>query len=283
MSNDPTPGMGPSPPFLAPVGDPAKCDVASLEAPADICPVADNRPRAGSHMSQSKRYAILAAVVALVVAAPAQALGSAGVGSAASKSKRCRALAPKARVVVRGPDSLVFVRGKRDNFTQTFYACLYAKPRLYKIPGQNGGDTERFARFTLSGRYVAYEHVNVEEASNFYPGYIELVDVRKRKRIFQHDAFPLTIDEENAGAVTGLTQILLREDGAVAWIGREENSKRYSVQTALRTQKNPAEVDRGRDVGPHSLRRGVDEAGGFSWTRGGERKTAPFGGPAPAR
>jgi hypothetical protein len=210
-----------------------------------------------------------AVLTATLAAAPA---------SEAASSKRCRALAPKARVVVKGPSSLVLVRGTREDFTQTFYACLYAKPRLYRVPGQDGGDAERFGRFKLAGRYVAYEHVNVEEASNFYPGYIELVDVRRRKRLFQHDAFRLTEDEENAGAVTGLTQILLRTDGAVAWIGTEENTKRFSVQTALRTQASPAEVDNGTDIERSSLRRVAGDTNAFSWRRAGDVKSAPFGG-----
>jgi hypothetical protein len=212
--------------------------------------------------------ALLAASLAIVPAADA------------ASSKRCRALAPKAKIVAKGPDSMVLRRGSRENFTQTFSACLYAKPRLYKIPGQNGGDTERFGRFTLNGRYVAYEHVNVEEASTLYPGYIEEVDLRQRKRLFQFDAIHLTKDEENYGAVSGLTQILLRSDGAVAWIGEEENSKRFSVQTALRTQKKPVEVDAGKDIGPHSLRRTAAPEPEFSWTRGGTRKSAPYGGAA---
>jgi hypothetical protein len=218
-----------------------------------------------------RHAAVSSALLAtLLVAAPA---------ADAATSKRCRALAgAKAKVAAKGPASIVFRKGSRENLTQTFYACLYAKPRLVKIPGQNGGDSERFSRFTLNGRYVAYEHVNVEEASNFYPGYVELVDIRQRKRLFQHDAFPLTPKEEDAGAVTGVNQILLRGDGAVAWIGHEENSKRFSVQTALRTQKKPVEVDSGKDIGPRSLRGSVTNAAEFSYTRGGERKIATYGG-----
>jgi hypothetical protein len=79
--------------------------------------------------------------------------------------------------------------------------------------------------------------------------------------------------------VTGATQILLRADGAVAWIGSDERSESFSVQTALRDQERPAEVDRGRDVGPRSLRRVADNPDAFSWVRGGVRMTAAFGGP----
>jgi hypothetical protein len=77
-----------------------------------------------------------------------------------------------------------------------------------------------------------------------------------------------------------VTQILLRADGAVAWIGYVSDSPdNYSVQTALLGQKKPAEVDRGSDVGKTSLRRVVDNADAFSWVRGGVRKEAAYGGP----
>jgi hypothetical protein len=212
----------------------------------------------------------------------ASAAAAAAPAAEAASAKRCKALAPKARVVVKGPASIVLVRGSSDDFNKTFLTCLYAKPRLYKIPGQDGGAAERFRRFKLAGRYVAYEHVNVEEASNFYPGYVELVDIRKRVRVYQHDAFPLTAQEQDAGAVTGVSQILLRADGAVAWIGHEENSQRRVVHTALRTQVNPVEVDNGADIAKSSLRRVAGDDDAFTWMRGGETKTAQFGGGAPS-
>jgi hypothetical protein len=212
----------------------------------------------------------------LAVAVLAASLGAASAADAAS-SKRCRALAGKAKVVVKDADSIVVSRGDARDYTLSFYACLYAKPRLFKLPGQNGGSTERFARFTPQGRFLAYEHVNVEEASPFYPGYIELVDLASRKLVFRHDAFPVgPMDEET----TGVSQILLRQDGAVAWIGYDKASPdNYSVQTLLSGQANPAEVDRGTDIGKNSLRRVGGNLAAFTWLRGGERKTAAFGGP----
>src|SRR4051812_6723851 len=98
----------------------------------------------------------VAVLAASLVAPPA---------SNAASSTRCKALAGKAKVVAKGKDSMVVSRGNADAITLTHYACLYTKPRLYKLPGQNGGDTELFGRFTLGGRYLAYEHVNAEEAS----------------------------------------------------------------------------------------------------------------------
>jgi hypothetical protein len=212
----------------------------------------------------------LAVSATLLFAAPA---------SQAASSKQCKRLAGNTKVVLKGKDSLVVRRGSESNLNLTYYACLYSSPRLYKLPSQNGGDTEFYGRFTPAGRFLAYEHVNAEEAATFTPGWIEMVDLKRRKRVFQYDAFPAAPEDERD---TSVPQILLRRDGAAAWIGRSFDEKDYSVQTALPGQTTAAEVDRGTDVGPTSLRRVVDNADLFSWTRAGLRKEAAFGGPTVA-
>ena len=224
-------------------------------------------------MRPHRRALVLALtlIVASLVAAPA---------TQAASSKQCRRLAGKAKVIVKARESMVVSRGNANALTLTYYACLYAKPRLYKLPGQNGGDTEFYGKFTPAGRYLAYAHINQEQAAVFSPGFVEMVDLKRRKRVFQYDAFPVgPMDEET----TNVAQILLRDDGAVAWIGRDLGTPdNFSVQTALPGQAQPAEVDRGTDVGPASLRRVVDSAETFSWLRGGVRKEAAFGGPTVA-
>jgi hypothetical protein len=220
--------------------------------------------------SRGPRALLLAA--ALLVAS----LGASPAADAAS-SGRCRSLAGKMKVIVKGKDSMVVSKGSEDNINLTFYGCLYVKPRLYKLPEQNGGDTELLSLFTPAGRYLAYAHVNAEEASPTTAGWIEMVDLKRRKKVFQYDAFPSAPDSDVS---SGVNQILLRADGAVAWIGYELGTPdKYSVQTALPGQAKPAEVDQGTDVGKKSLRRGVGSDDTFSWLRGGVRKEAAFGGP----
>ncbi|MEA2623504.1 MAG: hypothetical protein QOH61_2414 [Chloroflexota bacterium] len=218
-----------------------------------------------------RRYLLLSS--ALLIAS----LGAASTADAAS-SKGCRALVAKdkSKIVVRGKTSLVARRGTLADYNLTYKACLYSKPRLYKL--RSDGATERYARFTLAGNFMAYAHTDVEEASAFYPSWIELVDLKRRVQVYQHDAYPAGPSEETAA---GIPQILLRTDGAVAWIATNDTSdpSNYSVQTILPSQANPAEVDRGPDVGPTSLRRSVQSADVFSWERGGVRKEAAYGGP----
>jgi hypothetical protein len=215
---------------------------------------------------------VLVVMAALLVAAPA---------ADAATSKQCkRAVAKaKAKVLGKGRYALIAKRGSEGQLNLTYYACLYTKPKLYKIPGQNGGDTEFYSLFTTSVRYLAYQHVNQEQAATFSPGWIEIVDLKRRKRVAQH-AFPVGPEDEET---TSVAQILLQPDGAVAWIGRDLGAPdNFSVQTALLGQARPAEVDRGTDVGPHSLRRGVGLTPTFSWTRAGVRKEAAYGGPTVA-
>jgi hypothetical protein len=212
---------------------------------------------------------ILVVMAALLVAAPA---------SHAASSKQCKRAVSKAKakVFAKGRYTLIARRGTEQNLNLTYFACLYTKPQLYKLPGQNGGDTEFYGRFTGSGNFLAYQHVNSEEAATFTPGWLEVVDLKRRKRIAQYDAFPSAPEDEKD---TSVAQILLERNGSVAWIGLDFDEKNYSVQTALAGQAQPAEVDRGTDVGPTSLRRGVGTTPTFSWTRGGVRKEAAYGGP----
>jgi hypothetical protein len=220
--------------------------------------------------SRGHRAILLSA--ALLVAA----LAAAPSADAAS-SKRCKALAGKMTILAKGPDSMVVKRGSSEKFTLTYYGCLYVKPRLVKLPGQNGGDTEHFDKFTLNGRYLAYGHVNAEPAAGHVPGWIELLDLQRRKRIFQYDAFPVGPQDEES---TGVLQILLRADGAVAWIGYKYGAPdTYSVQTAVPGQVTPAEVDQGIYVGRTSLRSVPDNPAAFSWRGRDGRQSAIFGGP----
>src|SRR5215212_454434 len=117
--------------------------------------------------------------------------------SQAATSKQCKRLAGKAKVIVKARESMVVSRGNANALTLTYYTCLYARPRLYKLPGQNGGDTEFYGKFTPAGRYLAYSHLNQEQAAVFSPGFVQMVNLKRRKRVFQYDAFPVgPTDEE---------------------------------------------------------------------------------------
>jgi hypothetical protein len=209
-----------------------------------------------------------------LAAAAVVVLGVSSSADAAS-SKGCKALAPKnAKVALKGKDALVLKRGSAADFTLTYWGCLYSKPRLYKLANQNGGDTEFFGGFVTSGRYLAYVHTNAEQAAVVVPGWVELVDLKRRKLLFSFDAVP------GADSSTA-TQILLQPTGAIAWIGALNGNEAvsYSVQTALPGAAKPAEVDSGPHVGPKSLRRVPNDDAAFSWVNDGKRQTAAFGGP----
>jgi hypothetical protein len=230
-------------------------------------------PRVVVRMMRPTRFLILtlALLGAALVLAPV---------SQAASSKPCKRLVAKSKAKVSGKGryALIAKRGSQSRLNLTYYACLYSKPSLYKLPGQNGGDTEFFSLFNASVRYLAYQHVNQEQAATFSPGWIEIVDLKRRKRVAQYDAFPVGPEDEET---TNVAQILLQPDGAVAWIGRDFGAPdNFSVQTALLGQAQPAEVDRGPDVGPSSLRRGTRSTPTFSWTRAGVRKEAAYGGPS---
>jgi hypothetical protein len=215
-----------------------------------------------------------ALVVTLAVATAA--LGVAPAADASAASARCKALGGKtAKVVATSKGALVLSRGSFNKLTLTYYGCLYAKkPRLYKLPEQNGGDTEFFGKFTFAGRYLAYTHGNEENAAVVSPSWVELADLKGRKHISKYDTFP----GESSNHVT---QILLKTDGALAWIGEaftNDGTKRI-VQTALAGQATAAEVDRDPKISNKSLRLVTGDSASFTWLRSGTLQTAAFGGP----
>ena len=193
----------------------------------------------------------------------------------AATAKRCQAAAKKAKakVLKKGKTSLVARRGRETEIGARYYGCLYSKPKLYKFSNRFAGDTDFYDGFKLNGRYLAYAHQNVEEAASDFPTYIELVDLRARRRIHKFDAFP-------GASSFSLLQFILQRNGALAWIGEDGRSDpaQLSVQTVLVSQSAPVEVDRGTAIGRTSLRRVPTDPAQFSWESGGVRKTAAFGG-----
>ena len=179
---------------------------------------------------------------------------------------------PGAKIVHKGATALVVRSGRADTRTLTYSACLYAKPRLYPLPEQNGGHTEFYGTFVTSGRYIAYVHLQAVPATLEVPGRVEVLDLKRGVRLGKYAAEP-------RAASSTATQILLRPTGAVAWIGEVTGNAAisYSVETARAGEHRAVRVDSGPRVRPHSLRR---SPGGFSWANDGARRTAAFGGPA---
>jgi hypothetical protein len=210
------------------------------------------------------RTTVLTLLALALIATPAHADGS----------DRCRSLAPPgAKVIHKGATAIVFRSGTAENRSLTYSACLYAKPRLYALPEQDGGHTELHGTFVTGGRYLAYVHLHSEPESIELPGWVEVVDLKRRTRVGKYRAVPKAFSST-------ATQILLRPTGAVAWIGEITGNAAtsYSVQTARAGQRKAKEIDSDPRVHAHSLRLAP---GGFSWVVEGTRMTAAFGGDHP--
>ncbi len=84
---------------------------------------------------------------------------------------------------------------------------------------------------------------------------------------------------------SAVTNVLLAPTGGVAWISQGRgpgpvDETESIVLTALARQDDPAEVDRGTDIGATSLRRVPGDRSTFRYLRGRTTNTVAFGGPA---
>ena len=215
-------------------------------------------------------------ILLITLAVSIAAFGTVPAADAAS-AKRCRSQATKAnaKVIKKNRALLVARRGNGSEIGSAYYGCLFSKPRLYKISGRGTGDTEYYDKFRLSGSYVAYLHSNLEQAATESPSWIGLVDLKRRKRLYEFESFP-------GASTSSASRILVRPSGAVAWIGANGGPERVTrvVQTVLPNQETPAVVDRGTEIDPTWLRVVTGTPNTFSWLNAGTRKIARFGGPA---
>jgi hypothetical protein len=149
----------------------------------------------------------------------------------------------------------------------TYYACL-KRHRAVEMGtrGAYGASWSEVHHITLAGRYVGF--ATWAQEHNDFAYYVMVIDLRSR-----HSKFTLptgTAPPDRRDYVTGLgptTRLVLKDDGAVAWIAQEMYSDptTYEVHKADRGGKQV--LDAGPDVDPRSLRLSGSR---LSWTRNGQ-------------
>src|SRR3954454_6856045 len=94
----------------------------------------------------------------------AAAVGAALVlPSAAGAANSCRAHAARDTVVAQSSTAVVYSTGRPPN--RYVSACTFKARKSFRLPGQDGGDTNSPYSFRLNGRFLAYAVINQEPAS----------------------------------------------------------------------------------------------------------------------
>ncbi len=212
-------------------------------------------------MTLFKRLSALCAV-GVALALPASAAGA---------PSTCRLAGSK--TVVKNSTARIFEKAVRlpveDGFENGYrvYGCLYSKNRRFLIGLQKevDGDSEWIDRklVRLAGPFVGYAH-------GFDFGmdggqFVEVGDLRTGKRVYR-------TENDNLVKVFDLE---LGKSGSVAWIADEEESSPNRGVSAWGASTGRTLLDSGPDVSRRSL---TLSATTLSWTKGGERRSAPLPG-----
>jgi hypothetical protein len=212
-----------------------------------------------------------ARLVAVALLAAVLAAGPAASADARSKAVRgyARCTAGGAHVVA-GNDKVLVVRRPRGHTV----ACVIATGRSRSlgdtVPGE--GETKiTVRRFVLAGSIVAFnwEYSREEVEQGVY-----VLDLRGHRRVRGYEAVS-NVAAPRPGAHSTVTSIVVRADGAVGWIARNDNVQpaRFEVQRATAGDEKPTLLEAGLDIEPASLAFGGTA---LYWRAGGLAQSSPF-------
>ena len=195
-------------------------------------------------------------------ASPADASSKAVRGSARCTSGGARVLA--------GNDKVLVVRRPRGHTLACVIATGQSRSLGDTLPGE--GETKiTVRRFALAGSIVAF---NWEYSREEVEQGVSVLDLRGHRRVRGYDAVS-NIAALRPGAHSTVTSIVVRADGAVGWIARNDNVQpaRFEVQRATASDVKPTLLGAGVDIEPASLAFGGTA---LYWLAGGLAQSSPF-------
>jgi hypothetical protein len=170
--------------------------------------------------------------------------------------------------VLAGNDQVLIVRRPRGHTM----ACLIATGRSRSLGDTTPGEGETkitVRRFVLAGSMVAFnwEYSREEVEQGVY-----VLDVRGSRRVRGYDAVS-NVAAPRPAAHDAVTSIVLRRDGAVGWIARDDvQPARFEVQRAMPGDRKPTLLAAGPDIDPASLAFGGSAL--YYWLAGGLAQAA---------
>jgi hypothetical protein len=198
------------------------------------------------------------------------ALGTALAGpAAADAANRCRTEADRGKIVAQSSTAVVWSTGSQDGLTLYLHACQFKDQKPFRLPGQNGGDTETLETFRLSGRYLGWVSTNQEQASGQIQDSVYVLDLKRRKAVVNEYA-GLDPQSESSAEVSAL---VVTSKGAVAWTTNGTGEVTDRSVHAIAPGGKVAVLDRGGDVALRSLALSADGTRLY-WTRGDQVKSA---------
>jgi hypothetical protein len=211
----------------------------------------------------TRRGPVLASVAVLRALLPASAPATTG------PARACHA----GRLMTAGSEVRVV------RYRGAVYSCWHAgRPLLLSYDSKDAAGGQLLFRPRVAGRFVAFNQVTFSSSGYVY--LVEVVDVRTRRWIRAVPTGATAPDDDVPPGSTGVgqtTQIVLRPDGSVAWIARDDfqvpgTAQRYQLWQA-QVHHHPTIVAEGTEVDPRSLAATGHQ---LYWTSAGLPYAIPF-------
>ena len=123
------------------------------------------------------------------------------------------------RLAVKGFVRL-YVRGSTGNLNKYYYTCVGRRGKVFKLPGQDGGDTAHLGTFAVgAGSYIAWSNLDVEEASPIAQATVWSMTARTgRVTVNNVPAWPNANDPALRNSNVLVDTIVQVNDGSLAWL-----------------------------------------------------------------
>src|SRR4051794_40798721 len=183
---------------------------------------------------------------------------------ASAQAAVCKKLAGKKPSLRSGSTYVYKKQRKRSDIGKTYYACT-GKGKVRVLPSQDGGDTQRLGAFAVSGPWLAFAVVDVEEAASVYPAYIWVLNV-KTGELAVNQAYAWPDESQSANVTFDVPRTVVAPDGAVAWVAHGQASPNLDTSNVQRIGPDGSRSTLASGtVDPKSLKATPDGAT-VSWT-----------------
>lgn len=193
--------------------------------------------------------------------------GLASVADAQRDKRKCGS--PRSKTVIRNKVARVFTKQERVGF----YLCSYRSGKKHFIgPRPSGLDNERFSRFRLAGRFLAYERFYAPFRAD--PGYsIAVRDARTARIKRSADGAPFEVPAQEFKSDDGIRDLVVNRSGAVGWIVQNPYTTGSRVEVRKSTAEGDMLLDKGDGIEATSL---TLKDNILKWENSGDERSAPL-------
>jgi hypothetical protein len=200
-------------------------------------------------------------------------VGAPAVAIATHRESRVGCRPGAGRLVVADRQAQVYLGRERIAFgtLPAYKGCVFGRKRSFSLGGPPEGSSQGAGgtrQLTLAGTVVAYEGFSTE-TGGVEESIILARDLRSGKRLHKAPTGTPSVPNANRVGIGAATALVVKPDGAVAWIVATAEASRYQVHAIDKTGSR--ELAAGPDIAPESL---ALAGSTLYWTQGGRPMSA---------